>query len=96
MKSKEEHLNYCVSILERGDKIKDVLHYLSYQKVDDKVQDEIINELYQLLEDDKIVETSPKEKPTFKISTDLVMGVVFIVSGIFFNLMCSTIFKTGI
>lgn len=84
MKTKEEHLQYCKSILQRGDKIKDVIRYLEYQKVDEDTHDDIINELYQLLEDEKLNEEPEKPKDTRKFSYHLVIGIVFVLAGIFF------------
>lgn len=84
MKTKEEHLKYTIGILQRGDKIKDVIRYLKYQSVDEETHDEIINELYQMLEDGKINESAPKKKSKFKFSYDFVIGIVFMVAGLFF------------
>lgn len=84
MKTKEEHLKYSKGILQRGDKIKDVIRYLDYQKVDEVTHDEIVNELYQLLEDDQLNDVPEKPKKQFSFSYDLIIGIVFILAGIFF------------
>lgn len=84
MKTKEEHLQYCKSILQRGDKIKDVIRYLNHQKVDEETNDEIINKLYQLLEEEKLLEVPEKSNRKRKITYDLMIGIVFILAGLVF------------
>lgn len=60
------------------------MRYLEYQKVDEETHDEIINELYQMLEDDKINEPPVQEKKKFKISYDMVIGFLFMAAGLYF------------
>ena len=84
MKTKEEHLKYCIGIIQRGDKIKDVIRYLNYQKVDEETHDEILNEIYQLLEDEKIDVQQVEKKRKFKFSYDLVIGIIFMLAGLYF------------
>lgn len=82
MKSLEQHITKCISILERGDNFIAVHNYLNYQKVSAEDQKKIIAAVQEIQANGHIEIKEPRElRPNHE--EDRILGVALILLGLF-------------